>query len=289
MAKSKKQQAETENSSEITWGEIKQRSAKEADELAQAIHSETLKFCQYVTQAFDIASYYAKASRVFQEKQIMDSGQFLSTYLRLVENLKRADKLLQTSPNLLDKWPQAPTTFGPDAGSSALAVAYKFSQKIKDAITVARAFTLGCGCGENFFDGIVPSDGRVRAWLDAAIGELQTRALPPLADWPMWKIHRDANSLDYQLEAEWKKEAEQPAETERNTTPATIINIDKLNVLRDVKAENVQTGDYASIHEQKITGDKKKSIIWKILKIVGAIIVGIIGSLIAAILFQYFW
>lgn len=214
-------QKEAEEPAEIekktTWGEIKRWAAKEADEVSQAIRSKPLKFCQYVAEAFYIAALYARVSRVSPEKRNMDSGQFLSTYLRLVENLKRADKLLQTSPNLLDKWPQAPnTTFGSDAGLSALAVAYKFSQRVETAVTIARAFTLGVGHGENFFDAIVPSDERVRDWLDAAVKELQTKALPPVADWPMWQIHRDGDSLRYQLLAE-QKEAEKPAEAEQKT------------------------------------------------------------------------
>jgi hypothetical protein len=218
MTKSKKQQAGMENSSEITWGEIKRRVAKEADEVAQAIRSETLKFCQYVAEAFCIAALYARASRVSPEKRNIDSGQFLSAYLRLVENLKRADKLLQTSPKLLDKWPQAPNTmFGSDAGSSALAVAYKFSQRVKNAVTIARAFALGCGHGEDFFDGIVPSDERVRDWLDAAVKELQTKVLPQVADWPIWQMNRDVDSLGYQLLAEQKKENEQITSSREKT------------------------------------------------------------------------
>jgi hypothetical protein len=48
-------------------------------------------------------------------------------------------------------------------------------------------------------------------------------------------------------------------ETGGNAAPATIINIDKINklgVLGNVQAENVQTGDYSSIHKQP-TMDKK--------------------------------
>lgn len=212
MTKSKKQQAGTEktisspNSGEITWGEIKQRAAKEANELAQAIRSKPQQFCQYVIGAFNTAAYYAKASRVSPENRDINSGQFLSTYLRLVENLKRADKLLQTSPKLLDKWPQTPNAvLGHIAGWSALVVVYKFSQRVENAVTISRVFTLGVGFGKNFFDAIVPSDERVRTWLDAAITKLQTRTLPPLADWPMWKVRRDVESLYYQLLAERKK------------------------------------------------------------------------------------
>jgi hypothetical protein len=64
------------------------------------------------------------------------------------------------------------------------------------------------------------------------------------------------------------------AEAGQNATSTTIINIDKidkLGVLGNVQAESVQTGDYSSIHKQTITGENNKSIIWKILKIIGAI------------------
>lgn len=221
MTKSKKQRVWMEDSGEITWGEIKWRAAKEADEVAQAIRSELQQFWRYVMGAFSIAVLYACASRTSPERRNLDSGQFLSTYIRLVENLKRADKLLQTSPNLLDKWPQAPNTMlGPNAGSSALHVAYKFSQRVKNAVTIARAFTFGVH-GENFFDVIVPYDERVRAWLDAAIGELQARALPPLEDWPIWQLNRDVASLMYQLLAEKKKEAEQTGSGGKNRQPKT--------------------------------------------------------------------
>jgi hypothetical protein len=244
MAKSKKQRVWMENSGEITWGEIKRRAAKEADEVAQAIRSELQQFCRYVMGAFSIAVLYACASRTSPERRNLDSGQFLSTYIRLVENLKRADKLLQISPNLLDKWPQAPNTMlGPNAGSSALHVAYKFSQRVKNAVTIARAFTFGVH-GENFFDVIVPYDERVRAWLDAAIGELQARALPPLEDWPIWQLNRDVASLMYQLLAEKKKEAEQPAsghaKAEQNDRP--ILSDTEQNILEALGTETM-TGE----------------------------------------------
>jgi hypothetical protein len=81
-------------------------------------------------------------------------------------------------------------------------------------------------------------------------------------------------TLEWMRKAAKANLAEKPAETGGNATPATIINIakiDKLGVLGDVRAESVQTGDNSSIHKQMITGEKNKSIIWKILKIIGAI------------------
>ncbi len=84
-----------------------------------------------------------------------------------------------------------------------------------------------------------------------------------------------------------------PEEARGNATPATIINIDKLNVLRDVQAENMQTGDYSSIQKQPTAVEKKKSIVGKILKIIvkviGAIIVGIIVAVVIDILGDFGW
>jgi hypothetical protein len=83
--------------------------------------------------------------------------------------------------------------------------------------------------------------------------------------------------------------AKKLAGTGRDITPAKIINIENFKgVLGDVQAENVQTGDYASIHKQPVTEEKKKGIIKKTLKIIGAIVIGIISSLIAAILIDIF-
>jgi hypothetical protein len=63
---------------------------------------------------------------------------------------------------------------------------------------------------------------------------------------------------------EWKPE---------DATPAKIINIGNFKgVLGDVQAENLQTGDYASIHKHPVTADKKKGIIEKVLEIIGLII-----------------
>jgi hypothetical protein len=220
MAKSKR--VGTENSSEITWGEIKRRAAKEADKIAQTISSKPQQFCQYVIGAFNTAAYYAVAICYSSKERHLDSAQFLSTYLRLVENLKRADKLLQISPNLLDKWPQVPNLmFEFINGSSALQVMYHFSRMVENAVTIARAFTLGVGRGENFFDGIVPSDDHVRAWLDAVIMELQTRTLSPIADWPGWKVRGQLKFIWRQFLAELPGGGvkEKAAQKERESNP----------------------------------------------------------------------
>jgi hypothetical protein len=52
----------------------------------------------------------------------------------------------------------------------------------------------------------------------------------------------------------WANELEKD-ETKQNTTPAKVINIGNFKgVLGDVQAENVQTGDRASIHKQPTKG-----------------------------------
>jgi hypothetical protein len=90
--------------------------------------------------------------------------------------------------------------------------------------------------------------------------------------------------------------AEKPIETGGNATPTTIINIDKidkLGVLGNVQAKNVQTGDHSSIHKQPTAEEKKKSIIWKILKvivkIIGAIVIGVIVAVVIDILGDFGW
>ena len=66
-------------------------------------------------------------------------------------------------------------------------------------------------------------------------------------------------------------------ETKQNSTPAKIINIEHFQgVLGDVQQpENLQIGDNTSIHKHDRSEEKKKGIIWKILKII-VIIVAII-------------
>ena len=52
---------------------------------------------------------------------------------------------------------------------------------------------------------------------------------------------------------------------EQNAAPEKIINIENFKgILGDVQAENVQTGNNASIHKQTVTAEKKKGILRKI-------------------------
>jgi hypothetical protein len=97
-----------------------------------------------------------------------------------------------------------------------------------------------------------------------------------------------------------------PAETKQDITPSEdqeekakkipSINIKDSNVIfGDVQSENVQTGDYSSIHKQPTAGEKKpklRIISWIFTKtshLIWAIIIATVGSLIAAILIRYFW
>lgn len=84
--------------------------------------------------------------------------------------------------------------------------------------------------------------------------------------------------------------AKEVAKAERGTTPTITINIKNSNViLGDVQPKNVQTGYHASTHKQLLTAEKKKGILRRVFKIVGAIIVGIIASLLADILCDFGW
>jgi hypothetical protein len=96
--------------------------------------------------------------------------------------------------------------------------------------------------------------------------------------------------------AQKSAEAEQPTEasgvkTEQNAAPAiNIENIENFKgILGDVQAENVQTGNHASIHKQTVTAEKKKGILKKLLKWLVGIIGAIIVSIIADILGHFGW
>ena len=85
---------------------------------------------------------------------------------------------------------------------------------------------------------------------------------------------RELYTTTYTLVQLCRAKHEKPAEPGGNAAPATIINIDKvdkLGVLGNVQAESVQTGDNSSIHKQTIITEKKKGIIGKILRIIGAV------------------
>lgn len=78
----------------------------------------------------------------------------------------------------------------------------------------------------------------------------------------------------------WVDLAEEPAETEQNTTLAkkekdkskTIgsVNIQNFHgILGDVQAENVQTGNHASIHKETKAGEQNKSLLIRLLQLLG--------------------
>lgn len=80
------------------------------------------------------------------------------------------------------------------------------------------------------------------------------------------------------------------AETQQNTAVAKEGKGDvNVNIFGDVQAGNLQIAQDASIHDQSVIKEKKRDLVRKALKIVGAIIVGIIGSLLADILCGFGW
>lgn len=87
------------------------------------------------------------------------------------------------------------------------------------------------------------------------------------------------------LEAEKDLESEKPAKTEQDTTRAkeekAAINV---HISGDVQAENLQIGDYASIHKQAKTEKKNKGTVKRLLKIIGAVI-GFLAALLG--IFHY--
>jgi uncharacterized membrane protein YraQ (UPF0718 family) len=83
-----------------------------------------------------------------------------------------------------------------------------------------------------------------------------------------------------------QEQVKKPAETEQKAA----INV---HISGDVKAEKIQIGHDATIQEQTITEEKKKGIIWKVLKvivkIIGAIVIGIIVAVVINILGDFGW
>jgi len=78
------------------------------------------------------------------------------------------------------------------------------------------------------------------------------------------------------------EQQEQPAKTGQNAAPAKIINIENFKgVLGDVQAENVQTGDHASINKQP-KPEKNKGKVKKILWVISAII-GTLAALLTSL------
>jgi hypothetical protein len=132
--------------------------------------------------------------------------QFIAIYVWLEENTSKADELLRDSKANFKSWPRKPDIkFGPDAGWCAWNVAYKFSHRILSAVLFARATSLGEQFGMQFgekFAYLMLNDPCIGKWLNAFIEELGTRTLPLSAEWPVWQINRDAESVRNQLEVE---------------------------------------------------------------------------------------
>jgi len=83
---------------------------------------------------------------------------------------------------------------------------------------------------------------------------------------------------------------EKPEGTEEKATSAKIINIENFKgILGDVQAGNLQIAQDASIHEQSVIKEKKKGILRRLLKIIGAIVVGIIVTVVTDILGDFGW
>lgn len=86
------------------------------------------------------------------------------------------------------------------------------------------------------------------------------------------------------------EQQEKSAETWGNATSAKIINIENFRgiLADDVQAEIVQTGDHSSIHKQPTTREKRKGILIRILKIIGAI-VGFLAALFTCLGYLFGW
>jgi hypothetical protein len=111
----------------------------------------------------------------------------------------------------------------------------------------------------------------------------------PLAKNPNYPTEQDFIALEqWFLDALTFAQAEiasgKARETRQNATPAKVISIKNFKgILGDVhQPENLQIGDHTSIHKHDRSEEKKKGIIWKILKIIVIIVATItfIGTIV---------
>jgi hypothetical protein len=224
-----------------TIGANKASARKEFDEMIRDRHankcSNDILFALHVLEAFNNARLLTTMSQTANADNVNIESwkQFIAIYVRLEENITRADELLMGSKmRRLKKWPRNPDIkFGPDAGWCAWNVAYKFSHRILSAVLVARTMALGVQF-HNQFDYLVIDDPSVGKWVNAFIEELGTRTLPRSAEWPVWQINRDAESVRNQLEVEIelvriglsdRRKAVQQAAKKEKSQPANKITL----------------------------------------------------------------
>jgi len=162
---------------------------------------QVLEYGFYVRNAF----YYASLLAVEGRQPLLNTrAGFIGDYVRLVVNFDCAEKIrvLNSGTPFLEKWPQNPEKFGPDAGSSALDVAYKFSKRILDALLFARTKSLGVEV-HNQFDYLSINDRRIDRWIEVFRVGCHGQILPVQAQWPTWQIKTDANFLICKLGNEY--------------------------------------------------------------------------------------
>ncbi len=183
---------------------------EEAEELGQeakqTTHSEACLLYYYTLWGFGHAVDIAK---IALSKEATPAKEFIASQVRLSEYTKRMNGLNDVY-ELLKSWPMNPaTTFGWEAGDSALKVAIKFTQTINGAVTFARnEIALS---GSTSYDSLSVSpvpDQRFTKWCKRTIHELQTK-LNITEIWPsMGFIHRDYKSLLSVMKAEHQQALE---------------------------------------------------------------------------------
>jgi len=156
----------------------------------------------YVYVAFANAAQIAKMSRA---QNSTEPRIFVATWSYLAEFLKRSKKILKDDPDLIESWPRRATTFGPDAGLSALVVAMRFSERIETAVAVAKARALGAGIRRRQALETKTDGDKARKWRDMTIQELNSKTLPPVADWPVSEIHKDTTRISTQITEEHQR------------------------------------------------------------------------------------
>ncbi len=198
---------------------VQRRITRDANALLQQGESQAdpaqAKFYACVCQAFGAAVEIARQSRI----KAPSPTEIMLAYLRLDVFLKRLDGI----PNPIELWARWPTTpgvsFSWKAGDSALHVAYQFSRMIR----AAGGFLRNVRCDRCWARACTnPADPSIVQWCDAALEQLQTKTLPPPADWPMWKIHRDTSALEAHLYDEWRRTQTATPERDVWRSPITL-------------------------------------------------------------------
>lgn len=168
------------------------------EQAAKSSQPELVMFYKFASEAFIDAMALAKMSRTDDR----NADQFVIHHLRLVEFLSRAEAI-RVKHKAKWHWPTDPgITFSWKAGQSAIEVGLAFAASIETVTLFTRNRP-----GEQIESlpvSPVP-DKYFEEWLNRFVAELRDRTLEPVAEWPMWKMLRDEQSLLWKMRGEYQK------------------------------------------------------------------------------------